>query len=110
MARAPPIFPCKTDTAYVSLRTAGHRQSRGQCRHHQGFIPAAQRLDLPVLLLTDRAAEHRACLAGPVTVVECDVFNPLAILDTLTALGVTPAPSSPTATTCRAPAPSPPPR
>ncbi|AKM47699.1 ATP-grasp domain-containing protein [Edwardsiella anguillarum] len=56
----------------------------------QGFIPAAQRLDLPVLLLTDRAAEHRACLAGPVTVVECDVFNPLAILETLTALGVTP--------------------
>lgn len=55
-----------------------------------GFIPAAQRLGLPILLLTDRAAEHRARLDSNIDLTACDVFNPLAILETLTALGVTP--------------------
>ncbi|WP_370547400.1 siderophore biosynthesis protein PvsA [Edwardsiella tarda] len=55
-----------------------------------GFIPAAQRLGLPILLLTDRAAAHRARLDSNIDLTACDVFNPLAILETLTALGVTP--------------------
>lgn len=52
-----------------------------------GFLPAALRLGLPVVIATDRRLEHLERLAEidtpPVTVVECDVFNPLAVVDAL---------------------------
>ncbi|WP_173634549.1 ATP-grasp domain-containing protein [Paramixta manurensis] len=57
----------------------------------EGFIPAAQRLGYPVVLLTDHAMAHNALLDGSVRVIECEVFNPLSILDTLTEWGITPA-------------------
>ncbi|MEE3649925.1 MULTISPECIES: siderophore biosynthesis protein PvsA [unclassified Brenneria] len=57
----------------------------------EGFIPAARQLGFPVLLLTDQGMAHNRALAGQVKILECDVFNPLAILDTLTDGGIQPA-------------------
>ncbi|XQA61779.1 ATP-grasp domain-containing protein [Xanthomonas sacchari] len=56
-----------------------------------GFLPAAQRLGVPVLLLTDHRHAHldhfrRHPPAAPVQVLECDVFNPLGVLDLLGSL------------------------
>jgi biotin carboxylase len=53
-----------------------------------GFVPAAQRLGVPVLLLTDHGHAHLAHFrrhppAVPLQVLECDVFNPLGVLDLL---------------------------
>jgi len=56
----------------------------------KGFIPAAQTLGYDVLLLTDHGKSHAAVLDHQVNIAECDVFNPLAILDTLTAMGLSP--------------------
>ena len=62
-----------------------------------GFIPAAQRLDLSVVLLTDHAEAHRQYFnqaglsAYPSEIVACDVFNPLAVIDTITCRAQTPA-------------------
>ncbi|MCL5061493.1 MAG: ATP-grasp domain-containing protein [Candidatus Thermoplasmatota archaeon] len=55
-----------------------------------GFIPAAQRLGLSVVLLTDHAEAHRQYFnqaglpAYPGEIVACDVFNPLAVIDAIT--------------------------
>ncbi|MEW5289811.1 MULTISPECIES: ATP-grasp domain-containing protein [Erwinia] len=57
----------------------------------EGFIPAAQRLGYPVVLLTDHAMAHNQLLDDSIHVIECEVFNPLSILDTLTEWGITPA-------------------
>lgn len=57
----------------------------------EGFIPAAQRLGYSVILLTDHAMAHNSKVDDSVTVIECEVFNPLSILDTLTEWGITPA-------------------
>lgn len=60
-----------------------------------GFLPAARRLGLPVVIATDRRLEHLERLVAaadttPVTVVECDAFNPLAVIDALRNAGVQP--------------------
>lgn len=57
----------------------------------EGFIPAAQQLGYPVVVLTDHAMAHNQALDASVRVIECDVFNPLSILDVLTGWGITPA-------------------
>lgn len=57
----------------------------------EGFIPAAQKLGYPVILLTDHAMAHNSVVDDSVRVLECEVFNPLSILDTLTEWGITPA-------------------
>lgn len=57
---------------------------------NDGFLPAAQRLGLSVVLLTDHAEEHRQYFAKaglaayPSEIVACDVFNPLAVIGALT--------------------------
>jgi len=62
-----------------------------------GFIPAAQRLGLFIVLLTDHAEAHRqhfnqTGLPGyPGEIIACDVFNPLAVIDTITCRPQTPA-------------------
>jgi biotin carboxylase len=62
-----------------------------------GFLPAAKALGLNVVLLSDHADAHRkhfnqACLpAYPAEIVACDVFNPLAVIDALSARASAPA-------------------
>ncbi|WP_045757785.1 ATP-grasp domain-containing protein [Xanthomonas albilineans] len=60
-----------------------------------GFLPAAQRLGVPVLLLTDHRRAHLEHFrhhppATPVQVLECDVFNPLSVLDLLDTMPLQP--------------------
>ncbi|GAA3549119.1 ATP-grasp domain-containing protein [Zobellella aerophila] len=55
-----------------------------------GFIPAARSLGHEVVLVTDQGLAHRERLAE-VRILECDVFNPLAILDLLTEQAIRPA-------------------
>ncbi|GHA03581.1 ATP-grasp domain-containing protein [Oceanisphaera arctica] len=55
-----------------------------------GFIPAARRLGHEVILVTDQGLAHRERLTE-VRILECDVFNPLAILDLLTEQAIRPA-------------------
>ncbi|HCI5999560.1 TPA: ATP-grasp domain-containing protein [Klebsiella variicola subsp. variicola] len=57
----------------------------------EGFVPAARRLGYPVVLLTDHPMAHNQLLDDSIRVIECDVFNPLSILDTLTEWGIIPA-------------------
>lgn len=63
----------------------------------EGFLPAARRRGRPVLLISDHAQAHRRRLAelgAPahgLQVLECDVFNPLAVVELLNALGLRPA-------------------
>lgn len=53
---------------------------------NEGFLPAARHLGFSVTLLTDRAEAHRQYFstedwpAYPDRIIECDVFNPLAII------------------------------
>ena len=61
-----------------------------------GFLPAARRLGLPVVLLTDHRLEHlehfgREPDHAPLQIVECDVFNPLSVIDVLHGAGIRPA-------------------
>lgn len=56
----------------------------------EGFIPAAQKMGFQVILLTDHAMAHNKVLDSNVRVIECDVFNPISILNTLTEWGITP--------------------
>ena len=57
---------------------------------NDGFIPAARRLGLSVVLLTDHADAHRqhfsqtGLAAYPSDIIACDVFNPLAVIGALT--------------------------
>ncbi|MEH6413514.1 ATP-grasp domain-containing protein [Pseudomonas sp. CGJS7] len=62
----------------------------------EGFIPAARRLGLPVVLLTDCRLDHLEHFSAnpefaPQQIVECDVFNPLSAIDALRTLGIEPA-------------------
>ncbi|MEX6503568.1 siderophore biosynthesis protein PvsA [Pseudomonas zhanjiangensis] len=63
----------------------------------EGFLPAALKRGQPLLLITDQAQEHRRQLAATalpgagVQVLECDVFNPLAVVELLNAHGLRPA-------------------
>ena len=62
-----------------------------------GFVPAARRFGLSVVLLTDDAEAHRhyfsqpGLTAYPREIVACDVFNPLAVIDAITCRAQKPA-------------------
>lgn len=61
-----------------------------------GFLPAAHRLGLPVVLLTDHRLEHlehfgREPQHAPQQIIECDVFNPLGVIEVLHSAGIRPA-------------------
>lgn len=64
---------------------------------NDGFVPAAQRRGLSVVLLTDHAEAHRqhfsrpGLAAYPHEIVACDVFNPLAVIDAITCRAEAPA-------------------
>jgi biotin carboxylase len=63
----------------------------------EGFLPAAHKRGLPIMVITDHAQEHKRLLANsPISpdelqIIECDVFNPLAVVETLNSQGVRPA-------------------
>ncbi|MGH8353274.1 MAG: ATP-grasp domain-containing protein, partial [Pseudomonas sp.] len=63
----------------------------------EGFLPAARKRGQPVVLVTDQAQEHRRQLAAAhfpaddLEILECDVFNPLAVIELLNAQGLRPA-------------------
>lgn len=56
---------------------------------NEGFLPAARRLGLHIVMLTDCAGQQRqhfsqhGMVAYPDEIVECDVFNPLAIIEAI---------------------------
>lgn len=62
-----------------------------------GFLPAAKAMGLHVVLLTDTAEAHRrhfsqaGLAACPDEIIACDVFNPLAVIDTVTSRAQRPA-------------------
>ncbi|WP_213881852.1 siderophore biosynthesis protein PvsA [Pseudomonas sp. dw_358] len=62
----------------------------------EGFLAAALRRQLPVVIISDHAQEHRRWLSHnlpdhePLQVLECDVFNPLAVIETLNGHGIHP--------------------
>ncbi len=53
----------------------------------EGFVPAALKLGYELTLVTDHALAHKHYFStvenGPQQILECDVFNPLAIIDLL---------------------------
>jgi hypothetical protein len=63
----------------------------------EGFLPAARKRGLPVMLISDHAQAHRRelALAGHsaegLEILECDVFNPLAVIELINAHGLRPA-------------------
>ncbi|UJF22083.1 ATP-grasp domain-containing protein [Shewanella sp. OMA3-2] len=60
----------------------------------EGFIPAAHNLGYEVWLLTDHGLAHKQYFAAkeycPDHIIECDVFNPLAIISCLHTLAILP--------------------
>lgn len=61
-----------------------------------GFLPAAKRLGVPVVLLTDHRLDHLEYFSrepefAPQQIIECDVFNPLGVIDVLRGAGMRPA-------------------
>jgi biotin carboxylase len=64
---------------------------------NDGFLPAARRLGLTPVLLTDQAEAHRQHFsqsglpAYPDAIIACDVFNPLAVIEAITRRGQKPA-------------------
>lgn len=54
---------------------------------NEGFLPAARQLGLQVTLLTDQAEAHRRHFsavdlpAHPESIIQCDVFNPVAVIN-----------------------------
>ncbi|MEB0076404.1 siderophore biosynthesis protein PvsA [Pseudomonas sp. CCI3.2] len=62
----------------------------------EGFLTAARARGLPVVLISDHAQEHRRVLAACDTpahdlqILECDVFNPLAVIELINAHGLRP--------------------
>jgi predicted ATP-grasp superfamily ATP-dependent carboligase len=60
----------------------------------EGFIPAALKLGYQVVLLTDHGLDHKHYFSlvcnGPDQIIECDVFNPLAIIDLLDGYNIKP--------------------
>jgi biotin carboxylase len=62
----------------------------------EGFLPAAHRLGLPVVLVTDHRLDHLHYFStvtdnAPLQIIECDVFNPLSVIDALRSAGIRPA-------------------
>lgn len=62
----------------------------------EGFLPAAGRLGLPVVLVTDHRLAHLHYFSqtpdyAPLQIIECDVFNPLSVIDALRSAGIRPA-------------------
>ena len=62
----------------------------------EGFLPAAHRLGLPVVLVTDHRLDHLQYFGemtdnAPLQIIECDVFNPLSVIDALRSAGIRPA-------------------
>ncbi|WP_375737875.1 acetyl-CoA carboxylase biotin carboxylase subunit family protein [Pseudomonas boanensis] len=63
----------------------------------EGFLPAARKRGLPVVLISDHAQQHRRELAAAghpaegLEILECDVFNPLAVVELINAHGLRPA-------------------
>lgn len=62
----------------------------------QGFVPAAIELGYEIIIITDHGLAHREFYsqhpqASSVRILESDVFNPIAIIDVLTAHAITPA-------------------
>jgi len=62
----------------------------------EGFVPAAHRLGLPVVLVTDHRLDHlryygEQSVNAPSRIIECDVFNPLSVIDALRGAGIRPA-------------------
>lgn len=63
----------------------------------RGFVPAARRLGFPVVLLTDRLEEQQETFSrvpadeAPRSIIACDVFNPLSVLEATLRLGERPA-------------------
>ncbi len=54
-----------------------------------GFVPAAKAMDLHVVLITDHKLSHLELAShdshfNPDTILECDVFNPLELIETIT--------------------------
>lgn len=64
---------------------------------NDGFLPAARHLGLSPVLLTDQAEAHRRHFsqsglpAYPDAIIACDVFNPLAVIETVGRHGQKPA-------------------
>lgn len=64
---------------------------------NDGFLPAARHLGLSPVLLTDQAEAHRRHFsqtglpAYPDAIIACDVFNPLAVIETVGRRGQKPA-------------------
>jgi len=62
----------------------------------EGFLPAAERRGHPLWLITDHAQEHWRHLADAgrsingLEILECDVFNPMAVIELLHAHGQRP--------------------
>lgn len=62
----------------------------------EGFLPAAHQRGLPIVVITDHAQEHRRLLTTSnispqaLRVIECDVFNPLAVIEVLNSQDVQP--------------------
>ena len=60
----------------------------------EGFVPAALNLGYEVWLLTDHGLDHKQYFVGrelcPQHIIECDVFNPLAVIDCLYTLTISP--------------------
>lgn len=62
----------------------------------EGFLPAARKRGLPIVLISDHAQAHRRALASAghpaegLEILECDVFNPLAVIELLNAHGLRP--------------------
>lgn len=62
----------------------------------EGFLPAAHRLGLSTVLLTDHRMDHLRHFDAhpgdaPAAILECDVFNPLSAIDALRGAGIRPA-------------------
>ncbi|HEX4918256.1 MAG TPA: siderophore biosynthesis protein PvsA [Limnobacter sp.] len=56
----------------------------------EGFLPAALELGYRPIIITDQGAAHE-CALPSIEILECDVFNPIAVIDLLTEHGISPA-------------------
>jgi len=59
----------------------------------KGFLPAAHHLGVPVVLLTDHRLSHLEYFSqnlsfAPLEIVECDVFNPISVINVLQGAGI----------------------
>jgi biotin carboxylase len=63
---------------------------------NEGFLPAARELGLSPIIVTDLAREQRQHFAEegreayPDAILACDVFNPMAVIETLQEAGIAP--------------------